>query len=111
MVKVLAKGQIVIPKEIREKADIHVGDEVELQMTSKGIMVLSNKLQNGSPAHTIKLRELSSTKRLVNSDANYEPEKISKLNHPYGLGSGLRESWPESRGRSLRIAAPISSLR
>lgn len=40
MAKVLAKGQIVIPKEIREKANIHTGDKVEVQMTPKGIIVM-----------------------------------------------------------------------
>ena len=40
MAKVLAKGQIVIPKEIREKANIHVGDKVDVQMTPKGIVVV-----------------------------------------------------------------------
>ncbi len=40
MAKVLAKGQIVIPKEIREKANIHTGDKVEVQMTPKGIIVV-----------------------------------------------------------------------
>ncbi len=39
MAKVLAKGQIVIPKEIREKANIHTGDKVDVQMTTKGIVV------------------------------------------------------------------------
>ncbi len=43
MAKVLAKGQIVIPKEIREKANIHAGDKVDVQMTSKGIMVVPIK--------------------------------------------------------------------
>ncbi len=37
--KVLAKGQIVIPKEIRKKANIHTGDKVDVQMTPKGIVV------------------------------------------------------------------------
>jgi AbrB family looped-hinge helix DNA binding protein len=40
MAKVLAKGQIVIPKEIREKANIHTGDKVDVQMTAKGIVVV-----------------------------------------------------------------------
>ena len=43
MAKVLAKGQIVIPKEIRQKANIHTGDKVEVQMTPKGIMVVPIK--------------------------------------------------------------------
>ena len=43
MAKVLAKGQIVIPKEIREKANIHSGDKVDVQMTPKGIIVVPIK--------------------------------------------------------------------
>ncbi|MBS1115011.1 MAG: Antidote-toxin recognition MazE, bacterial antitoxin [Nitrospirae bacterium] len=40
MAKVLAKGQIVIPKDIREKANLHTGDKVDVQMTPKGIVVV-----------------------------------------------------------------------
>lgn len=40
MAKVLAKGQIVIPKDIREKANLHTGDKVDVQMTPKGIVVM-----------------------------------------------------------------------
>ena len=40
MAKVLAKGQIVIPKDIREKANIHTGDKVDVQMTPEGIIVV-----------------------------------------------------------------------
>lgn len=40
MAKVLAKGQIVIPKDIREKANLHPGDKVDVQMTPKGIVVV-----------------------------------------------------------------------
>jgi AbrB family looped-hinge helix DNA binding protein len=40
MAKVLAKGQIVIPKEIREKANIHTGDKVDVQITPEGIIVV-----------------------------------------------------------------------
>ncbi|MCL5024231.1 MAG: AbrB/MazE/SpoVT family DNA-binding domain-containing protein [Nitrospirae bacterium] len=43
MAKVLAKGQIVIPKEIREKANIRTGDKVDVQMTPKGIVVVPIK--------------------------------------------------------------------
>lgn len=43
MAKVLAKGQIVIPKEIREKANIHSGDKVDVQITPKGIVVVPIK--------------------------------------------------------------------
>lgn len=40
MAKVLAKGQIVIPKDIRDKAKLHTGDRVDVQMTPKGIFVV-----------------------------------------------------------------------
>ena len=43
MAKVLANGQIVIPKDIREKANIHTGDKVDVQMTPKGIVVVPIK--------------------------------------------------------------------
>jgi len=43
MAKVLAKGQIVIPKDIREKANLHTGDKVDVQMTPKGIVVIPIK--------------------------------------------------------------------
>lgn len=43
MAKILAKGQIVIPKEIRERANIHTGDKVDVQMTLKGIVVVPIK--------------------------------------------------------------------
>ena len=43
MARVLAKGQIVIPKEIREKANIRTGDKVDVQMTPKGIVVVPIK--------------------------------------------------------------------
>jgi len=43
MAKVLAKGQIVIPKDIREKANLHTGDKVDVQMTPKGIVVVPIK--------------------------------------------------------------------
>jgi len=37
--KVLAKGQIVIPKEIRDKMKILPGDRVEVEMTEQGIVI------------------------------------------------------------------------
>ncbi len=43
MARVLAKGQIVIPKGIREKANIHAGDKVDVQITLKGIVVVPIK--------------------------------------------------------------------
>lgn len=53
MAKVLAKGQIVIPKDIREKANLHTGDKVDVQMTPKGIVVMPIK-----KTYTEKLRGL-----------------------------------------------------
>lgn len=41
--KVLAKGQIVIPKEIREKINISPGDKVEIKASDNGIVVVPIK--------------------------------------------------------------------
>lgn len=38
--KVLEKGQIVIPKEARKKANISPGDKVEVRVTEEGIIIL-----------------------------------------------------------------------
>jgi AbrB family looped-hinge helix DNA binding protein len=38
--KVLTKGQIVIPKEIRERVNIRPGDRVEITATEKHVMIL-----------------------------------------------------------------------
>ncbi|MEW6417387.1 MAG: AbrB/MazE/SpoVT family DNA-binding domain-containing protein [Nitrospirota bacterium] len=37
--RVLTKGQIVIPKELRKKANISPGDKVEVKMTKEGIVI------------------------------------------------------------------------
>ncbi len=37
--KVLAKGQVVIPKGIREEAKISPGDKVEVTLTKEGIVI------------------------------------------------------------------------
>lgn len=49
--RVLAKGQIVIPKELREKAKISQGDKVEVKLTKDGILILPLK-----ETHTLKYR-------------------------------------------------------
>lgn len=41
--KVLEKGQIVIPKEVREKAKLSPGDKVEVKVTDEGIIILPFK--------------------------------------------------------------------
>jgi len=41
--KVLAKGQIVIPKEIRTKMSLSPGDRVEVTATQEGIVILPVK--------------------------------------------------------------------
>jgi AbrB family looped-hinge helix DNA binding protein len=41
--KVLEKGQIVIPKEVREKTKLPPGDKVEIKVTKEGIMILPFK--------------------------------------------------------------------
>jgi AbrB family looped-hinge helix DNA binding protein len=38
--KVLTKGQIVIPKEIRERMNIKPGDRVEITATGKHVVIL-----------------------------------------------------------------------
>ncbi|HIC91264.1 MAG TPA: AbrB/MazE/SpoVT family DNA-binding domain-containing protein [Syntrophaceae bacterium] len=39
----MKKGQIVIPKEAREKANIRPGDKVEVKVTKEGIVILPLK--------------------------------------------------------------------
>jgi len=41
--KVLGKGQIVIPKEVRKKTSIAPGDKVEIKVTEEGIIILPLK--------------------------------------------------------------------
>jgi len=38
--KILAKGQVVIPKEVREKFQISPGDRVEVKMAKEGIVLV-----------------------------------------------------------------------
>ncbi len=38
--KILEKGQIVIPKEARKKANLAPGDKVEVKVTKEGIVIL-----------------------------------------------------------------------
>lgn len=41
--KVLGKGQIVIPKEARKKANLSPGDRVEVRVNEEGITILPIK--------------------------------------------------------------------
>ncbi len=41
--KILEKGQIVIPKEARKKANLAPGDKVEVKVTNEGIVILPFK--------------------------------------------------------------------
>jgi AbrB family looped-hinge helix DNA binding protein len=41
--KVLAKGQVVIPKEIRGKIGITPGDRVELKLVREGVVLIPVK--------------------------------------------------------------------
>ncbi|GFP19954.1 hypothetical protein HKBW3S03_01458 [Candidatus Hakubella thermalkaliphila] len=41
--RVLQKGQIVIPKEARKKANLAPGDRVEVRITAEGIVIVPFK--------------------------------------------------------------------
>ncbi|GFP21029.1 hypothetical protein HKBW3S06_00255 [Candidatus Hakubella thermalkaliphila] len=41
--RVLQKGQIVIPKEARKKANLAPGDRVEVRITEEGIVIVPFK--------------------------------------------------------------------
>lgn len=41
--RVLQKGQIVIPKEARKKANLAPGDKVEVRVTEEGIVIVPFK--------------------------------------------------------------------
>jgi AbrB family looped-hinge helix DNA binding protein len=43
IVKVLEKGQIVIPKKARDKVNLVPGDKVEVKVTEEGIVILPFK--------------------------------------------------------------------
>jgi len=68
--RVLAKGQIVIPKDIREKANIHTGDKVDVQITPKGIVVVPIK-----KTYTEKIRGLVKGKLSMKDLDNLYPKK------------------------------------
>lgn len=40
MARVLAKGQIVIPKELRDKIHLSKGDRVSVELTDAGIVIV-----------------------------------------------------------------------
>lgn len=45
--KIGAKGQIVIPKAIRERAQLHPGDEVEVGLQDERIVITARRHANG----------------------------------------------------------------
>ena len=45
--KIGAKGQIVIPKAIREQAQLHPGDEVEVGLQDERIVITARRHANG----------------------------------------------------------------
>ncbi|GBD46167.1 hypothetical protein HRbin41_00989 [bacterium HR41] len=59
MAKVTAKGQVTIPKEVRERLGIRPGDEVEFVPDREGVR-MRKRLRN-SPFHSYRgyLRELA----------------------------------------------------
>ena len=45
-----AKGQVTIPRDVREAAHLEVGDPVEITMTADGILLRPKKLVDASQA-------------------------------------------------------------
>jgi AbrB family looped-hinge helix DNA binding protein len=41
VLRVTSKGQITLPQEIRERLDVHEGEDITLQGVAKGIVILS----------------------------------------------------------------------
>jgi AbrB family looped-hinge helix DNA binding protein len=68
--RVLTKGQIVIPKELRKKANISPGDKVEVKMTKEGITILPIK-----KTHTEKFRGIIKGKLSLEELENLYAEK------------------------------------
>ena len=44
--RILKKGQIVIPKEIRKKTGISPGDKVEIKTSGEGIVILPLRISH-----------------------------------------------------------------
>lgn len=67
--RVLAKGQIVIPKELRERTNISPGDKVEIKMMKEGIVILPVR-----KTHTAKFRGIVKGKLSLNDLENLYAE-------------------------------------
>lgn len=48
--RVRAKGQVTIPREIRERAQLEEGDPVEVEMVPEGILLRPQKVIDASQA-------------------------------------------------------------
>ena len=57
MVRVSSKGQIVLPKRIREKLEIHEGDYLFVEESKDGISILRHQPETRLEALTKELRD------------------------------------------------------
>lgn len=44
--RVGAKGQVVIPKDVRERAGLHPGDEVDIELRADEIVIVARQRPN-----------------------------------------------------------------
>jgi AbrB family looped-hinge helix DNA binding protein len=44
--RVGAKGQVVIPKQIRDRAQLHPGDEVEFELRDNQVVIIARRVDD-----------------------------------------------------------------
>lgn len=42
-----AKGQVVIPKDVRDRASLHPGDEVDIELRGEVVVVIARRREPG----------------------------------------------------------------
>ena len=50
------KGQVVIPREFRERKNLRAGDELELEERAEGILIRKKRRNAGLVDHLMKLK-------------------------------------------------------